>query len=253
MTTMFSIYGADDDKIERYVQDHPEERGQLFRSAIEQAMAETDYPVPRNKIGLYKGLLSGEWRMNCTRIQGLNPTIPEDLTQAYHIGPRQVFFLMQFIQKLPGLENARIKEIASSVGIRESRRIEGLYSLEMDDLLDPPKPFADSVAMGSFILDLHPSSGSRAGGDGRPPVANCFQIPYRILVPRTVDGLLAAGRCVSGSRDALSSIRVMPQAFALGQAAGIAAALCAAGGIQPRALDISALQDSLMRQNCIIR
>ena len=190
--------------------------------------------------------------MNCTRIQGLTSTVAEEFTQAYRVGLEQVFFLMDFIRTLPGLENARLKQIAPMVGVRESRRIDGVYSLEAEDLLDPPKVFDDSIAMGSFLLDLHPASGTRAGIETRPVVANCFQIPYRILVPKAVDGLLAAGRCVSGSRDALSSIRAMPQAFAMGQAAGSAAALAIERGEEVRAVDVSALQDMLRRAGAVI-
>ena len=252
MTTFFEIYGADDEALDRYAKEHPEESGMLFRSYIEREMKKGGYPVPRNKIGLYKGLCPGEWRMNCTRIQGLTSTVAEEFTQAYRVGLEQVFFLMDFIRTLPGLENARLKQIAPMVGVRESRRIDGVYSLEAEDLLDPPKVFDDSIAMGSFLLDLHPASGTRAGIETRPVVANCFQIPYRILVPKAVDGLLAAGRCVSGSRDALSSIRAMPQAFAMGQAAGSAAALAIERGEEVRAVDVSALQDMLRRAGAVI-
>lgn len=254
MTTGFSIYNVKDDVITRYAQEHPEQKGMLFQPQVEQAMREMgdDYIVPRNKIGLHKLLEPGEWNMNCTRIQKLNNTVPVEYAKAYKIGLEQVFFLMDFIHNLPGLEDAKLKQIAPMVGIRESRRIEGIYTLEAEDLCEPPKKFEDSIAMGSFLLDLHPTSGSRAGIDTRPIVANCFQIPYRILVPKAVDGLLVAGRCVSASRDAMSSIRVMPQAYAMGQAAGEAAAICVEQGIQPRQVDVKLLQERLVKNGAVI-
>lgn len=254
MTTGFSIYNVKDDVIIQYAQEHPEQKGMLFQPQVEQAMKEMgdDYIVPRNKIGLHKLLSPGEWNMNCTRIQKLNNTVPTEYAKAYRIGLEQVFFLMDFIHNLPGLEDAKLKQIAPMVGIRESRRIEGIYTLEAEDLCEPPKKFEDSIAMGSFLLDLHPTSGSRAGIDTRPIVANCFQIPYRILVPKAVDGLLVAGRCVSASRDAMSSIRVMPQAYAMGQAAGEAAAICVEQGIQPRQVDVKLLQERLVKNGAVI-
>ena len=254
MTMGFSIYNVDDAAIHQYAQDNPEQKGMLFQPQVEQAMREMGekYIVPRNKIGLHKLLEPGEWNMNCSRIQKLNNTVPEEYAEAYKQGLEQVFFLMDFIHSLPGLEDAKLKQIAPVVGIRESRRIEGVYTLEAEDLCEPPKKFDDSIAMGSFLLDLHPTSGSRAGIDTRPIVANCFQIPYRILVPQKVDGLLVAGRCVSGSRDAMSSIRVLPQAFAMGQAAGEAAAICVEKGVQPREVDIKLLQDRLVKNGAII-
>ena len=153
---------------------------------------------------------------------------------------------------MPGLDQVKLKEVAPTVGIRESRRLDGVCSLEMTDLLDPPQVFADSIAMGSFILDMHPAHGSGAGGEKHPLVANCFQIPYGIMLPRTVDGLLVAGRCVSASREALASIRVMPQAFALGEAAGIAAALCSQQGLQPREIPVREIQARLVAQGAVI-
>lgn len=255
MSTGFSIYNADDEQIFQYIADHPEERGMVFQSYVERAMAEQGdgYIVPRNKIGLHKLLSDGEWNMNCTRIQNLNNTVPREYAKAYKQGLEQVFFLMNFIHTLPGLENARLKQLSPVVGVRESRRMEGVYTLEAEDLCDPPTEFEDSIAMGSFLLDLHPASGTRAGIDTRPMVANCFQIPYRILVPKAVDGLLAAGRCVSASRDAMSSIRVMPQAFAMGQAAGEAAAICVQQGVEPRSIDVTLLQDRLAAHGAVIR
>lgn len=255
MSTGFTIYNADDEVLIQYARDHPAERGMMFQPQVEQAMDEMgeEYIVPRNKIGLHKLLEPGEWNMNCTRLQGLNNTVPSEYAKAYKTGLEQVFFLMDFIHRLPGLENAKLKQISPVVGVRESRRIEGLYTLEAEDLCDPPTEFEDSIAMGSFLLDLHPTSGSRAGIDTRPIVANCFQIPYRILVPKAVDGLLVAGRCVSGSRDAMSSIRVMPQAFAMGQAAGEAAAICVEQGIQPRDVDVRLLQDRLVKNGAVIK
>lgn len=253
MTTFFSIYNADDDALDRYIQSHPEERGMLFQTAVEKAMAETDYIVPRNKIGMLKNVNSGEWNMNCSRIQNLTNIVPEDFTKAYRTGLEQIFFLMNFIHTLPGLENARLKEIAPAVGVRESRRLEGEYTLEGQDLTDPPKEFEDSIALGSYLLDLHPSKGARAGIDTRPLTANCFQIPYRILVPKSADGLLAAGRCVSGTRDAISSIRVMPQAFAMGEAAGTAASICTAKAVRPRDICVKDLQDKLVSNHAVIK
>lgn len=254
MTTGFSIYDVDDEAIEKYVEEHPEEKGNLFRATIEEDMKKMGdaYPVPRNKLGMHRYPCHGAWNMNCTRLQGLNNTVPEEYAKAYKLGLKQVFFLMDYMHKLPGLENAKLKEIGPALGVRESRRIEGVYTLQAEDLLEPPKQFDDSIGMGSFLLDLHPASGNRAGIDTRPIVANCFQIPYRILVPKKVDGLLVAGRCVSGSRDAMSSIRVMPQCCVTGEASGEAAAMCVVGGMQPRDIDVSKLQARLIANGAVI-
>jgi hypothetical protein len=251
MSLFFSIYGADDKKIEQYVHEHPEERGQLFYSYIKKAQEAGTYPIERDKIGLYKSINPGEWALNTTRIQGMRPVVAEDLTEAFQNGLSQVFFLMDFFKTLPGLENARLKDIAPTIGIRESRRILGMYTLTAEDIIEG-KSFDDSVAMGSFMVDMHPSKGSGAGIAKSPLVANCFEIPYRILVPQTVENLLVAGRCVSATREAIASIRVMPQAFALGQAAGAAAALSVRDAVPPKNIDVSKLQKILVEQNVVL-
>jgi hypothetical protein len=83
--------------------------------------------------------------------------------------------------------------------------------------------------------------------------ANAYQIPYRALVPQRIDGLLAAGRCVSSTHEALSAIRVMAQCFGMGQAAGTAAALAVQTGVQPRHLDVRRLQQTLVSRGVNLR
>ena len=251
MSLIFSLYGVEDNTIQRYIDSHPDEHGALFRCYVQEACNNGEFPIERDLVGLFKCLKSGEWRMNTTRMQNLSPVVAEDLTAAYEIGMKQIFFLLDFCRQLPGMENMRLKEIASSIGIRESRRIDGVYTLQPDDLMKPVT-FYDSIGMGSFPLDRHPSSGAAGGLATNPKPANCFQIPYRILVPRLVDGLLAAGRCVSASRDAQASIRVMPQAFIMGQAAGTAAGICIKSGIKPREVPYELLKLLLLEQKAVL-
>ncbi len=82
--------------------------------------------------------------------------------------------------------------------------------------------------------------------------ANIYCIPYRIMVPQAVDGLLVAGRCVSATHEALGAIRVMPCAFAMGQAAGASAALSAKAGVQPRNVNVRELQTTLRDQGAVL-
>jgi hypothetical protein len=84
------------------------------------------------------------------------------------------------------------------------------------------------------------------------PTANVYQIPYRCLVPRDIDGLLVAGRSVSATHEALGAIRVMPPVFAMGQAAGTAAALAIEWGVSPREVPVPQLQELLVRQGAYL-
>ena len=86
----------------------------------------------------------------------------------------------------------------------------------------------------------------------KPPKGLKYQIPYRILVPKTVDNLLVAGRCVSCTHEALGSLRVMPQCGVMGQAAGVAAVLSLRADCVPRRLDAKSIQRELQHQHCIV-
>ena len=85
-----------------------------------------------------------------------------------------------------------------------------------------------------------------------PPSANAYCIPYRVLVPRDVDGLLVAGRAASASHAAMAAIRIMPPCFAMGEAAGVAAAMCVRGNSMPRHVDSTALRAQLRLQGAYV-
>jgi hypothetical protein len=112
--------------------------------------------------------------------------------------------------------------------------------------------FADTIALCGYRVDIHgydggtvynePTRGTHVKDYG------AYGIPYRCLVPRAVDGLLVAGRCISASHEAQGSCRVIGTCMAMGQAAGLAAACSAKDGVAPRTLSVPDLQESLRRQ-----
>ena len=251
MTLFFWIYNADDQKIEAYLDQDEENKYLPYHKLIEEAREKGNFPINRNKIGLYHMVNEGEWRLNTTRIQGLSPVDEDDMSHAYVEGLKQVEFLMEFFKTLPGLENARIAQSGAVVGIRESRRIEGIYTLTEQDLIENTK-FDDVIALCSYPVDLHPAKGTLTGTSYKKEktnVADVYEIPYRILVPKNVSNLLTAGRCVSATHEAMGAIRIMPSVFAMAQAAGTAAALCVKNGTRPEQVDVKRLQDLLREQN----
>jgi len=248
MTLFFRIAGVDDARLEEYIQQHPEERGMLFTSIIENSQE----IFPRNKVGIYRMMNNGEWRVNTTRVIRRNPVDALDLAAAEMEGLQQVMSLMKFFRKyLPGFEDVQLVATGSQIGVRESRRIMGEYVLQLEDLLQGTH-FADCIAMAGFPVDIH--SPTDIGGGMRKDlrIANAYQIPYRILVPRATDGLLVAGRCVSASHEALGAIRVMPPVFAMGQAAGTAAAIAVQTNVQPRQVNFALLQQRLLEQGAVL-
>ena len=160
---------------------------------------------------------------------------------------RGVQKLMSVLKDYPGFENARVMFVPD-VGVRETRHIVGKYVMTGLDVV-AGRDFADSIACGGHPVDVHPLP---------PEVEHMpmnhwrFHIPYRILVPETVENLLVAGRCVSATRMASGSLRTTVQCMATGEAAGLAAAMSAAAGISPAAIDVAALQERLKRAGAIL-
>jgi hypothetical protein len=152
-------------------------------------------------------------------------------------------FLRDYV---PGFAEAYVAQSGVQVGVRETRRILGDHMLTGEDILTARK-FDDVIARGTYPVDIHDPNGK--GTVLRSvPAGDAYDVPLRCLLPRDVDDLLTAGRCISGTHEAHSSYRVTPTAMATGQAAGVCAALAAASGRRPRDVDIAAVQAELIRQ-----
>lgn len=208
-------------------------------------------PINRDQVLLFVGPEPDEVVVNCTRIQGLDGTDVEDLTRAEEEGLRQVMMMARFLKEsIPGFEKAVISSVAPQTGIRETRRIEGLYTLTADDVIEGRK-FADAIAKSGYPIDIHDPTGKGVTaawikGDG------AYDIPYRSLVPKGIANLLVGGRCISTSHEAQATTRLTPSCMATGQAAGTAAALALQTQKHPAEVDINLLQQELRRQNAYI-
>lgn len=252
MTVFFRIADVDDDAVEEYQRQHPDEYFP-YQGIVEQARREGRFPIPRRGVQLFKTLDRGVWRVNTTRVLGANGTNVEHLTQAEVTGRQQILQLMEFFHKnLPGLENCRLRDTAATVGVRESRRVVGMHVLTLDELVTGC-PFDDVIAVAGYPADIHsPVSGDGPFNDGIPTTANIYELPYSSLVPEALDGLLVSGRCISATHEALAAVRVMPPSFAMGEAAGTAAAMAVRDHVAPRAVDVVALQRQLLLQGAYL-
>jgi hypothetical protein len=208
------------------------ETGHHFRLAFERPWA-IHLPNP------------GEVVVQLVHVRGVDATDARDLTRAEIEGRRQTRAVVEFLtQNVPEFDGAYLIETAAQIGIRETRRILGDYVLSLEDL-QAARKFDDGIATVSFGVDIHdPVGKSQVGG----PITGVYDIPYRCLVPRNVEGLLVAGRCISGTHEAHASYRVKGPCLAMGQAAGTSAALSVRGGVHPRELDAGALREELRRQ-----
>jgi FAD-dependent oxidoreductase family protein len=138
-----------------------------------------------------------------------------------------------------------------NVGVRETRRIVGDYQLTADDVLSARK-FDDAIARGAYPVDIHNPTGTGTILKRLPP-GEAYDIPLRALMPKNAEGLVVAGRCISGTHEAHSSYRVMPIVMATGQAAGVTAALAAKRRVRPRELAAKEIQRELLRQGASLR
>lgn len=252
MTLFFRIANVDDGAVEDYQAAYPDE---LFpyEHIVEQAHRDGGYDLPRRGVQIFKTQEPGVWRVNTTRVLDVDGTNAGDLSRAEITARRQVVELMRFFHdRLPGLEHCRLLDTATTVGVRESRRVMGEYVVTLEDLVEG-RQFDDVVAVAGYPVDIHnPVSSAGPFDEGIPPTANIYEIPYGALVPEAIDGLLLAGRCVSATHEALAAIRVMPPSFAMGEAAGTAAAEAVAAKIQPRDISVPELQNRLIEQNAFL-
>ncbi|MCG3149120.1 MAG: hypothetical protein PCFJNLEI_02579 [Verrucomicrobiae bacterium] len=187
---------------------------------------------------------TGKMNFDYWEIANVDPTDAAAVSRTLAECQRAALEMIRFArQNLPGFEKAYIARFPALLGTRESRRIAGQYVLTRDDVLTGRK-FADGIARACFFMDFHdspPGSTTPYSIDfkraNRPPPGDYYEIPYRALVPREIEALLVAGRCISSDRSAHASLRVQPTCFFTGEAAGLGAAMAVKSGQLPGALD----------------
>jgi hypothetical protein len=249
MTLMFRMVEFERERFAEYVGQHPDQWRSVHGlwDLVAKATAEGALDLPREDILFFGTPHDREVAVNSSRITGVLGIDAWDLTVAERIARTQVDQISTFLREyVPGFERAYVAQSGVAVGVRETRRILGEYLLTADDVLTARK-FDDVIARGTYPVDIHNPTGRGTVLRTVPP-GEAYDIPLRCLVPRDVDGVLTAGRCISGTHEAHSSYRVTPTAMATGQAAGVCAALAAASGRPPREVPADTVQDELVRQ-----
>lgn len=177
-----------------------------------------------------------------SKVVDVNPRDVDNYTRSEMEGYHQVQQILRFLREyVPGCSNARIIDISNQIGVRETVHITAEYCLTAEDLLNG-RIFEDTVALGSYIMDIH--SAVHAGVDPCVELPT-YSIPYRSLVPQGIDGMLVAGRCIGATHEAMSGFRVIPITAAIGQGAGTAAAMAIAAKCKLRELDGLLLRQQL--------
>ncbi|MDB5956706.1 FAD-dependent oxidoreductase [Ramlibacter sp.] len=240
-STMFRLNGI-----------NPERAGKAWEvipRLMLQAEAEGRYRFPR-KTPIVRPQKSGiEWRVNLTQLanaQGnaMNGTDARELSEAEILGRRQIAEVAGFLREVPGFESAYIVDIAPQVGIRETRRVRGLYELSEADVLECAS-FDDTIGVNGWPLELHLKGDVEFRWPRIPESRGFNHLPYRMILPEGLDNVWVAGRCASMSHEAQSAARVTGACFVMGEAAGLAASLALKGASTAAAVDVVALQAGL--------
>ncbi|HOX02179.1 MAG TPA: FAD-dependent oxidoreductase [Candidatus Paceibacterota bacterium] len=215
-----------------------------FAPLVQRAHDCGDLHVPQTRVVGVKLHRPDQFLVVMTRVLGLDPTDVDSMTDAYQRVYLQVPELVEFFRRyVPGFADSYLLEIAPMLGVRESRRIVGDYTLTAEDLVQG-KRFPDAVAMGGYHMDIHRPAGTWVESRN----VQAYTIPFRCLVASGVEGLLMAGKCLSATHESLASTRVIPICMAQGEAAGTAAAMAVERGVSARELPIDDLQSQLVEQ-----
>ena len=254
MTLMFRITEFDRGEFDAYVKRHPDQwRGvHGLWDLIRKAAAEGKLQLPREDMLFFATPHERELSVNSTRVTRVLGTDVWDLSFAEWEGRRQMRQIAEFLRRyVPGFDKSYVVQSGVAIGVRETRRILGDYQLTADDILQARK-FPDVIARSTYPVDIHNPEGTGTLLKRLPP-GEAYDIPLRCLLPRETDGVIVAGRCISGTHEAHSSYRVMPVSMATGQAAGVCAALAVRRKQAPRAISAADVQDELIRQGANLR
>ncbi|MBO7222578.1 MAG: FAD-dependent oxidoreductase [Kiritimatiellae bacterium] len=247
MTLMFKVGGVDFDRA-------------IFPGSFEslvdvpageiQALARANLPSPAGHVLLYKSTLPGVVTCNMTNVINVDGTKSMDLTKAQIVCRQQIPLIVDFLRKYAlGYENCYLLSAAAQIGVRETRHFKGLYTLNENDILEA-KVFPDwVVTRAHFNFDIHNTKGAGLDDNGcqhKFTQKKGYTIPYGCFVPEKIDGLLVAGRIISGTHKAHSNYRVMPICANMGQSVAIAASIAVKRGIEVRDVPVADIQARLL-------
>ncbi len=229
-------------------------QGKSWETIVQEEIAAGALPPEVGVIRLYGATVPTMNIVNATQVNKLNGTKSADLTKAEITCRKQAFQVLDVVRRhLAGYEKAYISGMPAVIGVRETRRFEGVARLEKADCLAGRKRDDAIVHSANFCIDIHNPAGAGQAAQqetfvtGEAERVRPYDIPYGALVPKEVDGLLLSGRCISAAHEALASCRVMRIAMATGVGAGAAAAYAVQNNIELR--DVPPQKLKLLEEN----
>lgn len=254
VTLEFTIDGVDEERGLICIGDvdNVELNGQRFLDWCKDRAAEGKIPEKLAAVRLHPCVEKGRRQVNTTQVNRVDITRIEQIFPADYELRQQINLLRDFLREnLPGYENIKVIGSGTTTGVRESRRIMGDYVIDADEL-SVGKRFPDVIVHDAlFIVDIHNPDGA---GQAEDKIQYCqpYDLPYRCFLPKGLEGLMVAGRCISGTHRAHASYRVMSICMAMGEAVGIAAALSVQNGCTPRQLDVTLLQKTMTDKGIVL-
>ncbi len=213
ITLMFTIGNV------HYKQNDCNQLYNLFLDAMAKTGAHYDCPYERPYIIQIPN--SNTAAVQLTHVRGADVLSAKALSDALSEGRRQAIMAVEFMKaNIPEFKDIELLQTAPLMGVRESRRIVGEYTLTAEDLI-AGKQFEDGLFDALFNMDVHEPD---SRGQNCTHLTKPYQVPYRCLIPKHIKNLLVAGRCISGTHEAMASYRVTGSCSAMGEAAGYAAA-----------------------------
>ena len=259
MTTSFRMAGVDKSEM-RKTGGHLAARRTVNRYFLEaREKGELVFPY-RDFIHFYDYPRADVLHFNMTRINQVSGLSVEELTKAEVEGRRQAYVISDWLKStVPAFENAYLEKLPGQVGVRESRHVDGEYSIDLDDIRRGAK-FSDGIARSCYFADIHSPTGSgfdhERSDNGKtepgqhdsgfaPPEGDWYEVPYRSLLPHGCENLLVCCRALSASHEGSAAVRVMATMTATGEASGIAASRAAAEGKSPHEIEGSWVRSQL--------
>lgn len=244
MTLCFRIAGVDFDKLTPEVWKEANALYTTYRM-------EGKIKNPREDILHFPHVAEGVIHLNSTRIVKKNPVDVFDISAAEQLARKQEYELYTFLKEhVPGFENSVLLASAPEIGVRESRLIEGEYTLTEADLKNCTK-FEDAIAACNYDIDIHNPAGSGTSHYFFKE-NEYYTIPFRCLQPKGMKNLLTTGRCISSTHEAQASYRIMPTCCALGEAAGTAISVCAAQNVPCTDADVPLIRQKLIENGAFL-
>lgn len=251
VTIMILVNNVKSRKFKKYCEETGDYR---LKNIVHKLLESNEWPFNFENIICCELKKRGMFCINALRLTGLDGTNPEDLSQSMIEGREQAAKLFKIMKKyVPGFEKADLIQTSYVPGVRDTRRIVGLYKVTVQDLINGVE-FADTIALSGYHWDMpDPKKPSYQRLLGKIELSAPYScIPYRCMLPKNVSNLIVPGRAISCEWEALGPLRVMPVCFATGQAAGCAAALAVYHNRSLCEISPKILQRMLRKQGAIL-